>query len=422
MTPAARQQMAIEILEGLEATAQPADRFLNSWFRARRFAGSKDRRAIAEQVFTVLRRRSRFAHRMGDKAPRALMIAALLEAQENLEMLFVGGGYGPAPLTDAERMMIAAPLRAEPRWVTGEYPQWLDAELKCAFADRLPEEMTAFIGRAPTDIRVNTLKAGRDDVISALKADGIDCAATAYAPHGIRLAGDAANLSKSALFESGAFEFQDEAAQIASVLCGAAPGLRVLDLAAGAGGKSLALAAAMGDQGAILACDLRGEALFELEKRSRRAGVTIIQTLILEDGPLEHGQPDGAFDIVLVDAPCSGTGTWRRQPELRWRLTPGRLTELTAIQDGLLDRAANLLAPGGRLIYATCSILGCENQDRVAAFCARHPGFAPLDLATGWSGPLPPGLGRDFRASPAKTGTDGFYCAGLFKNSNLGRE
>jgi 16S rRNA (cytosine967-C5)-methyltransferase len=406
MTPAARQQMAIEILEGLEHTTQPADRFLKSWFRIRRFAGSKDRRAIAEQVFSVMRARARLTHRMGD-THRARMIAALLEAGESVETLF-SGGYGPAPLTEEERAAIAGTPPAAPNWVQGEYPAWLEPELTRAFGDRLPEEMAAFIARATTDLRVNTLKATRDDVLAQLNADGIACAPTPYAPHGIRITGDAANLSNSALFESGAFEFQDEAAQIASVLCGAEPGMRILDLAAGAGGKSLAFAASMKNQGEIVACDVRGEALFELEKRALRAGVTIIKTL-----PLDHGQPTGLFDAVFVDAPCSGTGTWRRQPELRWRLTPGWLAAVTETQDRLLDQAAPLVRPGGRLFYATCSVLPVENEDRLAAFRVRHVGFAPLNLLENWPQNPPPGLAGDFLASPAKTGTDGFYCAGL---------
>ena len=159
------------------------------------------------------------------------------------------------------------------------------------------------------------------------------------------------------------------------------------------------------NSGEIVACDIRGEALFELQTRATRAGATIIQTL-----PLEHAQPTGAFDLVFVDAPCSGTGTWRRQPELRWRLSPGRLAELTALQDQLLDQAATLTRPGGRLVYATCSILPTENQDRMAAFRARHPGFAPVNLGENRA---IPGLAEDFRATPATTGTDGFYCAAL---------
>ena len=414
MTPAARLQMAIEILEALEKTGQPTDRFLKAWFRTRRFAGSKDRRAIAEHVFTAQRRRAGFAHRMGSATPRALMIAALLDSGEDIGALFTdgfSGGYGPAPLTDAERAAIAAPPRPAPRWVRGEYPQWLDKELLRAFGDRLDAEMAAFLPRAPTDLRVNTLKAGREEVIAALAAQGLAAAPTPFAPHGLRIQGEAGNLSQSSLFESGAFEFQDEAAQLAAMLPQARPGMRVLDLAAGAGGERLALAAAMGNRGEIVACDVRGEALFELQKRAARAGVTIIRTLLLEVGPNPR-LPDGVFDAVFLDAPCSGTGTWRRQPELRWRLTPGRLADLTALQDRLLDRAAALLAPGGVLLYATCSVLPVENQDRVAAFASRHPGFVPVELADALPVPVP-GLGRDFRASPALTGTDGFFCAGL---------
>jgi 16S rRNA (cytosine967-C5)-methyltransferase len=409
MTPAARLQMAIEILEGLGSTAQPTDRFLKSWFRTRRFAGSKDRRAIAEQVFSIQRHRARLGHRMGGDAPRALAIAALLEAGEDVEALFTGG-YGPAPLTDAERAAIAASPPPPPAWVAGEYPLWLEPELVRAFGRELPQTMAALIPRAPTDLRVNRLKATRTQVIGALEADGIAAAPTPFAPDGVRIAKEVPNLSQSRLFESGAFEFQDEAAQIASILCGAKPGMRVLDLAAGAGGKSLALAAAMENHGEIVACDLRGEALFELEKRAQRAGARIIRTL-----PLDHGRPDGLFDLVLADAPCSGSGTWRRQPELRWRLTPARLAELTDIQDRLLDQAAGLVKPGGRLIYATCSILPTENQDRADAFRARQPGFVPMDLRESWTteAGLPPGLAQDFRASPSLTGTDGFYCAGF---------
>jgi 16S rRNA (cytosine967-C5)-methyltransferase len=403
--------MAIEILDGLDKTAQPTDRFLKSWFRIRRFAGSKDRREIAGRVFAVQRARAGLAHRMGSDTPRALVIAALAAAGEDLNALFTGGGYGPEPLTDAEHTALTATPSPAPLWVRGEFPQFLEDELTRAFGDALLDEMAALQSRASADLRVNTLKATRADVIAALNADGIACAPTPYAPHGIRITSDATNLSKSTLFESGAFEFQDEASQIAAALLGARPGQRILDLAAGAGGKSLAFAATMKNEGEILACDLRGEALFELEKRATRAGVTIIKTL-----PLDHGQPQGPFDAVFVDAPCSGTGTWRRQPELRWRLSQARIDYLISVQDKLLDQAAALLAPGGRLFYATCSILPNENQDRIKAFHARHPGFAPLNLAESWTGSVPPGLGMDFRASPHLTGTDGFFCAGLVKN------
>lgn len=405
MTPAARLQAAIDILAELDATRQPVDRFLKSWFRPRRFAGSKDRRDISERVYDIYRHRAALAHRMGDDTPRALVLGSVLAAGGDPAALFTGG-YGPAPLTEAERAVIAAPVRPPPRWVTGEYPQWLDRQLVGAFGENLLPQMQALAQRAPVDLRVNRLKAERAEVLAALHESGAE--PTPYAPHGIRCP-TGTNVTAHPLFETGAFEVQDEAAQIASLLCDARPGQRVWDVAAGAGGKALALAAAMANDGQIVASDIRGEALFELERRAVRAGASIIRTHILGDPPLcDFGGP---FDRVLLDAPCSGSGTWRRQPELKWRLTPARLAELTALQDNLLDQAAAGTAVGGRLIYATCSILPVENQDRVAAFLARSPGFRAVEAAAVWRGPAAPGLAADFCASPHENGMDGFFCA-----------
>jgi 16S rRNA (cytosine967-C5)-methyltransferase len=408
MTPAARIQAAIDILAALDQTQQPVDRYLRDFFRARRYAGSKDRRAISERVFDILRHRARFAHRMGDTAPRALVLAALLAENEDPAALFTGG-YGPAPLTDAECRAIAARPPPAPPHVTGEYPAWLEPSLLRAFGDALPEEMAALQTRAPVDLRANTLKASRAEVLAALRAEGFAAVPTLYSPVGIRIppGEGGAMLVQSPLFLSGAFEFQDEAAQIASLLAQVKAGMGVLDLAAGAGGKALAMAAAMRNQGSILAFDADPRRLAPLKERAARAGATCITLAEGRGGPLWG---DGKFDLVFLDAPCSGTGTWRRQPELRWRLTPERLAELTGIQDSLLGEAARHTGPQGRLLYATCSLLPQENEDRVAAFLARNPGFRRLDAATAWEGEIP-GLGRDFRASPAMTGTDGFYCA-----------
>jgi len=424
MTPAARTQAAIDILAALDGTQQPVDRYLKDFFRARRYAGAKDRRAVGEMVFTVMRHRASLAHRMGTQSPRALVIAALLKAGEDPAALFTGG-YGPEPLTDAERAAIAVPPPPAPPHVTGEYPLWLEASLRRAFGDGLAAEMAALQTRAPVDLRVNTLKAARPDVLAGLKAEGFAAQPTPYSPVGIRIppehragaerrgpcdqrkAEGSAALARSPLFLSGAFEFQDEAAQIASLLAGAGPGMRVLDLAAGAGGKALAMAAAMNNDGHILAFDDNPKRLAPLRGRAARAGATCITLAGKRGGPLWG---DGRFDLVFLDAPCSGTGTWRRQPELRWRLTPERLAELTRLQDWLLDDAARHTGPGGRLVYATCSLLPEENEDRVAAFLARNPAFARRAAAARWDAPIP-GLSVDFRASPARTGTDGFFTA-----------
>ncbi len=407
MRPAARLQAVIDILTALETTDQPVDRLLRDWFRTRRYAGSKDRAAIGERVFAIQRHRAELAWRMQSEAPRAVVIASVLADGESAEIYFTGDGYGPAPLTDAERAAIATMPPEPPLHVKGEYPAWLEDELRRAFGDALAAETLALQARAPVDLRANGLKYSRDAVLAALEAEGFEAAPTPHAPDAIRIAPseNLGQLSRSTLFADGGFEFQDEAAQIAALLVAPKPDMRVLDIAAGAGGKSLALAAASHNQAEIVASDIREEALEQLRLRAKRAGAHI----------RIEADPTGPFDAVLLDAPCSGTGTWRRQPELRWRLTPERLAELMATQDGLLDRAAALVGTGGRLIYATCSILPCENEDRVAAFLGRHAAFKSVSAAAVWrestGGPAPPGMAEFFRASPLSTGTDGFFTA-----------
>ena len=406
MTPAARLQAVIAILEELGGTDQPLDRFLRDWFRARRYAGSKDRRAIGERIFAIQRHRASLAWRLGDDSPRALALASVLAEGGDAEALFTGDGYGPAKLNEAERAAIVSVAVEPPLHVRGEFPEFLSAELTRAFGEGLAEEMAAMQARAPSDLRANILKTSRADLLADLKAQDIACAPTPYGPQGIRLEEGGAALAKSALFDSGAFEFQDEAAQIAAQLLESQPGENILDLAAGAGGKTLALAALMENRGTITACDIRGEALHQLTLRAARAGAANIAVHLIQGEP-----PPGPFDAIFLDAPCSGSGTWRRQPELKWRLTPARLRSLGELQDRLLDQAVARLGPGGRLLYATCSILPCENQDRVAAFLTRHPEFTVHDAAKAWKGPPVPGLDRFFQASPATSGTDGFFCA-----------
>ena len=418
MTPAARLQAAIDILCGLETTALPADRFLRDWFRRRRFAGSKDRAAIAERVFDVLRHRSSFAWRMQSEAPRALVIGSVLQegqTPDSILELFSGDGYGPPPLSEAEMAAInSAPQGEPPLHVQGEYPHWLEPELQRAFGDCLLEEMRALQSRAPIDLRVNTLKATRDDVLKRLQAECYGAEPTRYSPCAIRIPAGASGLEKTQAFASGAFELQDEASQIAALLVDARPGRCVLDLAAGAGGKSLAIAAQMQNRGEIVAFDDNPARMKPLKERAVRAGATCIA--IAE----KHGGPpwgNGKFDRVLVDAPCSGTGTWRRQPELRWRLTPERLEQLKQTQSQLLDGGARRTKPGGRLIYATCSLLPSENEDQIAAFLERHADFAIMPLRDVWAESIgtepPPDPDSFFRATPRSTGTDGFFSAVL---------
>jgi len=417
LRPAARIQAAIEILEGLNASRLPADRFIREFFRARRYAGSKDRAAVSERVYDVFRHRASFAWRVGSETPRALVMASLSQqglGVDEISALFSGDGHDPAILTDEERAALIAPPSGDaPANVSGEYPQFLEDEVTRAFGDFAADEMAAMQTRAPVDLRVNTLKANRDDVIAALKGEGFDAQAGRHSPLAIRLenAKGLAALQQSKLFLDGAFEFQDEAAQIAVLLAAAKPGMKVLDLAAGAGGKSLALAAAMNNIGEITAHDIDEGRLRQIEPRATRAGVSIIQT---HAGTRPPNRP---YDLVFLDAPCSGSGTWRRAPENKWRLTPERLDELNALQDMLLDQAAARAAGKARIVYATCSFLTSENEDRVLAFLARHPGFAMQAAAQIWRetvGSEPPsGVDEFFNATPLTTGTDGFFAAVL---------
>jgi 16S rRNA (cytosine967-C5)-methyltransferase len=416
MKPAARIQAAIEILDALNATALPADRLLRDWFRARHFMGSKDRAAVAERVYAVLRHRASASWRMGAEDSRSLAIGSLLGeglTDEEIAKLFDAGAYGPSPLAeDEKRKLVAPPAGSAPNHALGEYPQWLEPELTRAFGDQLLEHMRAMLTRAPVDLRVNSLRASRADMLVGLRSLDVQAEPTPFAPLGIRIpSGEGLGaLQQTQFFQTGAFEFQDESSQIAALLCDAKPGSSVLDLAAGSGGKALALAASMQNAGEILAFDTDATRLKQLRPRARRAGATIIAATTNRGGPLwGHGK----FDRVLVDAPCSGSGAWRRNPGAKWRLTPERLKELMALQAWLIDEGARHLAPGGRLVYATCSVLPCENADVIAGFLARNPGFRVLPASEIWSsvtgGEPPPGMNDNFTANPLMTGMDGFF-------------
>ena len=416
MTPGARLQAAIEIIDALNATAQAADKFLRDWFSARRYAGSKDRFAVTERVYDVLRHRASFGWRMAGTEGRSLVLASLLAerlSESAIAEIFSGAGYGPAPLSEDERRSLASPPQdSPPLHIRGEYPEWLAAELHRAFGAELLDEMQALNQRASIDLRVNSLRAERDTILEALRSLDVDAQRTRYAPSGIRVASaeGLGHLQHTQFFQTGAFEFQDEASQIVAYLCEAKPGQRVLDLAAGAGGKSLALAALMHNAGEILAFDSDVRRMKPLGPRARRAGATNIRVAQKRGG---HDWGNGKFDVALVDAPCSGSGTWRRNPELKWRLTPDRLKDLTGLQDWLIDDGARHTKTGGRLIYATCSLLPCENEDVIESFLNRNKAFRVIEAVEVWRraglGEPPAGIGDYFRASPHRTATDGFF-------------
>jgi 16S rRNA (cytosine967-C5)-methyltransferase len=427
MIPAARVQAVIEILEGLGK--QPAEQAVNEYLRQRRYIGSKDRRAVTAMAYDILRHRARLAwwlERAGasDAAPRRQVLAYLArcagETPESVAGLFDGARYAPAPL-EADEAALAGRLAEEtpapPADVACEVPAWLWPRFEAAFGARARDEAAALLEEAPVDLRVNTLLATREAARAALKEEDIDTTPTPLSPVGLRVAGRRP-LRASAAFAAGMVELQDEGSQIAALLCDVKPGLAVADVCAGAGGKTLALAAAMKGEGRLLAMDTAQTRLDRSALRLKRAGVNERHHGFVERRAQKDLAADaalhGAFDRVLVDAPCSGSGAWRRHPDARWRLTPQDLERYKAAQRDVLRDAARLVKPGGRLIYVTCSLLREENEAQAEAFLAEVPGFAALPVRDVWRRVLKsdcPGGEPWLILTPARHGTDGFFVA-----------
>ena len=392
MTPAARVQAAIEILDAVIAAAHDggaaADTLVQRYFAARRYAGSKDRRAVRDLVFACIRA-------FGDvpASGRAALLGLARAADPGLLTCFSGEGHGPAPIAADEVVAEVAPA-----------PAWLLPALRARFGEQADAEIAALLDRAPLDLRVNRCKADRD----AVRAELPDLQPTPYAPDGLR-APPGFQIEASAAYAAGRIEVQDEGSQLAAQAVGAEPGQTVVDLCAGAGGKTLALAAAMADRGRLIACDAIRARLQPMAPRLARAGVTIVEPRLLDGGreAAALGDLAGQADHVLVDAPCSGTGTWRRNPEARWRLTPSRLQRLVAEQDRLLDLAAALLRPGGSLTYVVCSLLPVEGEARMAALLARHSSLTPQPFRNPLGGPAVAQL----VLTPWRHGCDGFFIA-----------
>lgn len=387
MTPAARVQAAIEVLDLVIAAARgqgaPADRILADWFRTRRFAGSGDRRAVRELVWQAIR-----ACGEVPSSGRAAMLL-LARGDEALAALFDGSRHAPEPVRQDEPV-------AEP----GIAPAWLASALSASGIEG--PEAEAMLGRAPLDIRVNALKAERGVLELPLSGE------PTIAAHGLRLPPGTA-VDQWPVFAEGLIEVQDTGSQLACEAVAAQPGETVIDLCAGAGGKALALAAAMANRGRVIASDTDRTRLSRLHPRAERAGAAIIETVLLDPGREAAAMAawQGAADAVLVDAPCSGTGTWRRNPEARWRLQGGGLGRLAALQARLLDLGAGLVRPGGRLVFVTCSLLDAEGRDQASAFLSRHSGWQ-ADMPA-----LPAGRpnGDGHRLTPFHDGTDGFFIA-----------
>ncbi len=427
MTPAARLAASIELLTEInEHPRRPADAVANDYFRARRFIGSGDRRAVSDRAWRILRSSRRLGwwlDRTGAApTPRMLVAASLLLegwTAEGVAQSYSGGQYGPAPLLQPETAAVRA-LEGRtlqhpdmPEAVATEVPDWVLPHLQARFGDRLRTEMDAALEPAPLDLRVNLLRGTRDDARAALLAEGLEATPTPLSPWGLRIDGRRAVTSGPA-FQTGLVEIQDEGSQLVAALVGAGPEMRVVDWCAGAGGKTLALAMLMRNRGQLVACDVSAPRLEGATRRLRRAGVSNTERHLVAPGDKWAKRRAGTFDRVLVDAPCTGTGTWRRNPDARLRLRELDLDELRPKQAGILDAAARLVRVGGRLVYATCSLLLEENEAQVDAFLARQSGFRVVPLADAWTLDAPaPSPGPYLSLTPLLHGTDGFFGAVL---------
>jgi len=389
MTPGARTQAAIELLDQIIDAAREngaaADTLIARYFSTRRYAGSKDRRAVRELVYAAIRRAGE-----APESGRAAMVG-LARDDDTIAAGFDGSAHGPAPIDDDE-----------PAAKAGTAPAWIGKRFRASEID--PAEAAALVERAPLDLRVNVLKGGSLDLFADLGAEPIP-----GLPNALRLP-SGTSIEASDAFRTGLVEVQDAGSQMVTHAARVEPGMAVIDLCAGAGGKSLALAAMMANQGTILATDTDRGRLSRLPQRAERAGASIIETRLLNPNNESEALADwtGRADVVLVDAPCSGTGTWRRNPEARWRLTPARIERLVDTQRRLLSIAAPLVKPGGALVYIVCSLLDEEGASQVTRFLSGHPGWATEQ-------PMPFGRerGSGRRLTPLHDATDGFFVARL---------
>ena len=422
-----RLAAAIEVLEDIALRRRPAADALKDWGLSHRFAGSGDRAAIGNIVYDALRRKRSAGWLFDAETPRALGFGALLLqwnlTPEGLNVALEGDRFAPPPLSDDELHMAATRrLEDAPAEIRADLPDWCAPLFQDAFGAGWVEEAAGLSARPPLDLRVNTLKAGRDRILTELS--GLGAAPTRLAPNGIRIppidgSGRHPNVQAEPAFQKGWFEVQDEGSQVVATLAGAAAGMQVLDYCAGAGGKTLALSAAMDNKGQIFAYDSEKQRLAPIFDRLRRSDNRNVQ--VVSKAAELHGL-EGQMDIVLVDAPCTGSGTWRRRPDAKWRLAQKQLDVRIGEQTAILDAAKSYVKPGGRLVYITCSVLPAVNAGQIDAFLAREPSFVPVDHQGLWGGHFPGREGlamidkdRGISLTPARSGTDGFYFAALQK-------
>lgn len=420
----AQTQAAIDILGEAEEISRPVDRVMAYYFKNNRYIGSKDKKAVAQQVYGVLRHQGLIdwgLQQVNLPTTARLRVAAYIALDgADLDAAFNGEKFAPKKLTPQEQRLfnIQKNLPHAPLHAQLNYPAWAGELLKNTFGEALPEAMEALNQQAPTDIRLNILKAPAADIQAALKDEDLKGKRPPLVTQGLRLT-EQGNLFGMRAFSQGLFEVQDAGSQVVAALCNAKAGLKVTDYCAGAGGKTLALAASMDNKGVLTAGDIIEPKLGELKKRLKRAGVDNVQTQLWPQDSKNTWlkRHKSTQDILLLDVPCSGSGVWRRNPDAKWVLTPERLAELCDIQQTILQQAALLVKKGGRLVYATCSVFGCENEDQITHFLSTTKGFKIVPVAVAWAeaveagtlyGACPAG-GDMLRLQPHTTATDGFF-------------
>ena len=433
MTPSARIAGLIELLDRvLSSERLPMDVTAGDWFRPKRYIGSKDRSEIAERLYRIMRHKARYSwyisqigmEGIDNKARSLILVDCAFNDEDYENRLFSGGGqYGADPLSKAEKEALEKLLKIEPQDVPLdvrlEVPEWAAPMLKERYGADYEKAMMAMLETADLNLRVNTLKSTVADAKDSLAKDGVETAHTKYSPIGLALKGKA-YLAKTKAFSKGHVEIQDEGSQLIAALCDAKPGMRVLDYCAGGGGKTLALASAMENKGSIVASDNDARRLERGRKRYRKAGVHNVELKCIEDEKVKKWfkRQKETFDVVLVDAPCSSSGTWRRNPDLRWRFYGPSLDEIKSLQTQIMDRVAKCVKPGGRLVYATCSVFKEENEHQIERFLKDNPDFALMPMKEAWpydAKRLPHDCDDHMFLSPHSHGTDGFFCVALVK-------
>lgn len=401
MKEAARIQTAIELTDEVFAFRQPADNTINACFRARRYIGSTDRRAVSALVWQTLRHYGRLSSLSAEKLTgRAAVLMMLFYQKRDTACLFNGEKYAPAPLSEAEKSFLKQLPDALPP-ADLECPDWLRGRIDAA-------DIVAMTAEAPLDLRVNTLKADRKKVLELLKQAGVRARETPFSPQGVRI-DERLNVTSLPLFQEGLVEIQDEGSQIVSMLTRAKAGQTVIDWCAGAGGKTLAMSAMMRAKGTIYAIDNDPKRMRDLPDRAGRAAAANVVLLNGYDNLK-------TYDLVLVDAPCTGSGTWRRSADARWRVTPRQSAAIIKTQREILDKACRFVKKGGRLFYITCSLDPAENEDQARAFLQTRDDFELENLApvleelTGRKG-----TAETVRLSPSVFRTDGFFAASFIK-------